>query len=161
MSIQAGIWNFHNEPADRQFLRQISQATAQYGPDGEGFYVNDSFGMLYRPFHTTRESCNERQPYVSSRSNNVITWDGRLDNREELIPQLDGFLADDRTDVAIAAAAFDKWGTEGFARLLTIKHRNSSSGAPRLNPLCFLLTAHGRLAEISFWDTLTPIPRLI
>jgi asparagine synthase (glutamine-hydrolysing) len=117
VSIQAGIWNFDGEPADKQFLERVSQATAKHGPDGETFHLNDSLGMLYRPFHTTKESCLERQPYVSPR-NNVFTWDGRLDNREELIPKLDGCLAGDLTDVAIVAAAFDKWGTECFAKLL-------------------------------------------
>jgi asparagine synthase (glutamine-hydrolysing) len=117
LSIQAGIWNLDGEPADRQLLERISQATAQHGPDGETAYVNGSLCMLYRAFHTTNESCLEHQPYISA-ANNVITWDGRLDNREELVPLLEGGLAGDRTDVAIVAAAFDKWGAECFAKLL-------------------------------------------
>jgi len=36
-------------------------------------------------------------------------WDGRLDNRNELIAQLCNDMTDDQSDVAIVAAAFDSW----------------------------------------------------
>jgi asparagine synthase (glutamine-hydrolysing) len=117
MSIQAGIWNFDGEPVDEQFLACVSHATAQHGPDGEASHIDGPLGMLYRPFHTTQESCLECQPYASLRKN-VITWDGRLDNREELIPQLDEYLTGDHTDVGIVASAFDRWGTDCFPKLL-------------------------------------------
>jgi asparagine synthase (glutamine-hydrolysing) len=118
MSVQAGTWNFDGEPADKLFLERVSQATAQHGPDGEALYADGSLGMIYRPFHTTKEACFERQPYVSPKGN-VITWDGRLDNREDLTSQLDGFIGGDcGTDVAVVAAAFDKWRTDCFAKLL-------------------------------------------
>jgi asparagine synthase (glutamine-hydrolysing) len=116
MSIQSGIWNFDGEPADEQFLARVGQATARNGPDGLSFYTNGAVSMLYRPFHTTNQSYLEIQPYVSP--NNVLTWDGRLDNREELVGQLDEYLTRDHTDVAIVAAAFDKWGTNCFSKLL-------------------------------------------
>jgi asparagine synthase (glutamine-hydrolysing) len=117
VSIQAGVWNLDDEPADVQLLERVSQTATQYGPDGHHLYVKGSLGMLYRPFHTTKESCLEEQPYLTP-GNNLITWDGRLDNRNELIPLLDGYLTHDQTDVAIVGAAFDKWGTDCFAKLL-------------------------------------------
>lgn len=117
MSVQAGIWNFAGEPTNRELLARISQAIAEYGPDGETTYFDGGVGMLYRPFHTTLESRVERQPHVCI-SGKVITWDGRLDNRHELIPQLRDHLTDDQTDVAVVAAAFDRWDTECFARLI-------------------------------------------
>ena len=43
-----------------------------------------NLGILYRAFHTTKESSDGSQPHVSP-SGAVITWDGRLDNRAELI----------------------------------------------------------------------------
>src|SRR5260370_38319376 len=73
--------------------------------------------MLYRPFHTTTESRLERQPRISE-SGKILTWDGRLDNRDELIKQLVNVLKDDQTDVAIVAAAVARWGTDCFAKLV-------------------------------------------
>ena len=32
---------------------------APYGPDGEGYICRDNFGVLYRAFHTTKESRSE------------------------------------------------------------------------------------------------------
>jgi len=73
--------------------------------------------MLYRPFFTTLESRIERQPFVSSRGL-VFTWDGRLDNREDLVPKLDAEIASSTTDVAIVAASFERWGTDSLRRLI-------------------------------------------
>jgi asparagine synthase (glutamine-hydrolysing) len=117
MSVQAGTCNWNGEPVRPEFLAGISASVAEYGPDGETTYEHGSIRMLYRPFHTTVESRAERQPYLSARGN-VITWDGRLDNRDELIAQLRGDLTVDRTDVAIVAAAFDRWRMDCFAKLI-------------------------------------------
>ncbi len=116
MSVQAGIWSFDG-PVDREVLTKISAALVEYGPDAEATHCDGPVTMLYRPFHTVFESRVERQPHISS-AGMVITWDGRLDNRDELILQLENSLKVDRTDVAIVAAAFDRWGTDCFARLI-------------------------------------------
>ena len=67
--------------------RTFSDSLRQQGPDGESCYVDNSIALLYRPFHTTAESRREKQPYLSHRGF-VLTWDGRLDNREVLIADL-------------------------------------------------------------------------
>ena len=73
--------------------------------------------ILYRAFHTTKESHREKQPCISP-SGAVITWDGRLDNRAELISELSDSLTNGSTDVAIVAMAFEKWGANCFAKLI-------------------------------------------
>jgi asparagine synthase (glutamine-hydrolysing) len=117
MSAQAGMWNFDRRPIDQVVLEKLSVAIEQYGPDGGDVFVDGSIAMVYRAFHTTLESRAERQPYRSM-CGNVFTWDGRLDNREELILQLNNHLAGDHTDVRIVAAAFEVWGTDCFRRLV-------------------------------------------
>jgi asparagine synthase (glutamine-hydrolysing) len=117
MSVQAGIWNFDGEPASGDFLLRVSHASEVYGPDGESILKEGPIGMLYRPLHTTEESYVEHQPHVCP-SGRVLTWDGRLDNRDELISHLGDELNGDRTDVAIVAAAFDRWATDSFRRLI-------------------------------------------
>lgn len=117
MSAQAGVWNFDGRPADRDLLDKLNEGISQGGSDGQKVVFDGSVGMLYRAFHTTLESHLECQPYTSSRGC-VITWDGRLDNRDDLISELHNDLAFDQTDVAIVAAAFDKWGTDCFSKLV-------------------------------------------
>lgn len=117
MSVQAGIWNFDGKPVDREVLAEIGRQTADYGPDDETIHINGNIGMLYRPFHSTAESRLEHQPLVLV-NGNVITWDGRLDNRDEMVRQLGEPLNSLSTDVSIVAAAYEKWGCNCFVKLL-------------------------------------------
>lgn len=125
MSVQAGIWNFDGEPVDRESLSNVGLAMSEYGPDGETTHFDGPVAMLYRPFHTTAESRLESQPHLLS-DGKVITWDGRIDNRDELIAEFDVGLRtpsfpgmkDDVSDIQIVAAAFSRLGTDSFARLL-------------------------------------------
>lgn len=117
MSVQAGIWNFDGKQVNRKLLGDLSEFLKQQGPDGESCYVEGSVALLYRPFHTTAESRIEKQPY-HSRLGFVFTWDGRLDNREELIHELRNDLVDDHTDVAIFAAAFERRDIDCFRQLV-------------------------------------------
>jgi asparagine synthase (glutamine-hydrolysing) len=117
MSVQAGIRNFDDRPADRGFLGKVSSAIEQYAPDGRNTYIDGSLGMVYGAFHTTLESRVERQPYVSERRN-AIMWDGRLDNRADLVRELHTDLGPELTDVVIVVAAYEKWGTGCFAKLV-------------------------------------------
>jgi len=117
MSVQAGIWNFDERPVDRKFLSDISESLKPQGPDGEFCYVDGPVALLYRPFYTTAESRREKQPYVSRRGF-VLTWDGRLDNRDELVSELRRDLEANPTDVAVVSAAFDRWETDCFRRIV-------------------------------------------
>jgi asparagine synthase (glutamine-hydrolysing) len=117
MSAQAGIWNFDGRPVDRKLIEHLSESLSQQGPDGESRYVDGSVALLYRPFHTTAESRREKQPCISHRGF-VLTWDGRLDNREALIAELRNDLDHCPTDLAIVAASFDRWKTDCFRRFV-------------------------------------------
>jgi asparagine synthase (glutamine-hydrolysing) len=116
MSVQFGRWSFNYLPAAPDYLEKAAGMLAPYGPDGEGRYSGPGVDIIYRAFHITRESRREQQPHQSS-SGAVLTWDGRLDNREELIGQLSGQVTLESPDVAIAAAAYEQWGTNSFAKL--------------------------------------------
>ena len=117
MSVQFGKCNFDGKPVDPQDLDKVRPMLAPYGSDGEGYICKDNFGVLYRAFHTTKESRLEVQPYVSD-SGFVLTWDGRLDDREELVGEMRTEISPESTDLEIVAAAYRRWGTSGFARLI-------------------------------------------
>jgi asparagine synthase (glutamine-hydrolysing) len=117
VSVQFGRWNFEGRPADREYLAKAGEMVAPYGPDGGDTYIKDSVAILYRAFHTTNESRKETQPLVTP-SGAVLTWDGRLDNRAELIRELRDILTTASTDVSVVAAAYERWGTACFAKLI-------------------------------------------
>jgi asparagine synthase (glutamine-hydrolysing) len=117
MSVQFGQWNFDGQPAAPDYIGKVSRTLASYGLDSQDEYCKDGVNIVYRAFCTTKESLHEKQPYVSS-SGAVITWDGRLDNRKELICELSPSLSADPTDVAIVAAAYEKWGDKSLPKLI-------------------------------------------
>jgi asparagine synthase (glutamine-hydrolysing) len=62
----------------------------------------------------------------------VLHWDGRLDNRTDLLLLLADFLRDDTSNAAIALAAYARWGTNGFVHLIgdwSIVIRDQTNGA--------------------------------
>src|SRR6266403_5945417 len=117
MSVQFGRWNFEGQPPSPGYIEKVNTTLAPYGPDSNEAYSEGGVKILYRAFHTTKESHRETQPHISS-SGAVITWDGRLDNRAELISELRDVTAFDSTDIAIVAAAYEKWGADSFAKLI-------------------------------------------
>jgi len=117
MSVQFGTCNLDGKPVNPEDLDVVRPVLAPLGPDGEGFICRDNFAILYRGFHTTRESHQEVQPHVCP-SGVVITWDGRLDNRRELIEKLTGSLSCAITDLEIVAASYQRWDTRSLAGLV-------------------------------------------
>lgn len=130
MSVQFGRWNLDGTPVEKTCLEDIRPILARYGPDGSSSYSGPNISILYSAFHTTRESRFETQPHITN-TGAVLTWDGRLDNRDELISQLSDRLAIDAPDVSVVGAAYDKWGTVCFAKLVgawALSIWDSSSG---------------------------------
>lgn len=117
MSVQFGRWNWDGEPPDRDFIEKVSAILAPYGPDSNELFSNGAANIVYRAFHTTKESHVEKQPYLS-RFGDVITWDGRLDNRSDLLIELGDSLNSHSTDLEIVAASYEKWNMHCFARLI-------------------------------------------
>lgn len=116
MSVQFGRCSFDGKPADCRSLDQVRAMLSPYGPDVEGTFRQDNVAIIYRGFHTNKESALKKQPFISP-SGVVTTWDGRLDNRSELLCELGGELSADSADVVIVAAAYERWGTKSFAKL--------------------------------------------
>jgi len=117
VSVQFGRWNIDGLPADPGYLAKAKEMLAPYGPDGDGAYIKDNLGILYCAFHTTKESRKEVQPCVTP-SGVVLTWDGRLDNRDEVVRELREGLTTSATDLAMVAAAYEAWGTACFGKLI-------------------------------------------
>ena len=48
----------------------------------------------------------------------LLHWDGRLDNRSELLLRLSDSLNGESTDEAIASTTYERWGAEGLVHLI-------------------------------------------
>jgi asparagine synthase (glutamine-hydrolysing) len=117
VGIQFGRWNFDCRPCAPDYVTKVRTSLAPYGPDSDESYSKVGINIFYRAFHTTTEASTERQPHISS-SGTVVTWDGRLDNRDELSRDVRPNLIGDSSDLAIVAAAYEQWGTGCFAKLI-------------------------------------------
>ena len=117
MSVQFGKWSFDGAPAAPEYMAKVGAILSPYGPDGGKSYSAGGADLLYFAFHTTKESRLETQPHAA-RCGVVTTWDGRLDNRAELAGLLRGSISLDSPDVSIASAAYERWGTDCFAKLI-------------------------------------------
>lgn len=117
MSVQFGRWNLDGKPVDCGYLERVGTTLGSYGPDGRSSFGDKNISILYYAFHTTKESRRETQPHISP-SGDVLTWDGRLDSRTELIGELRKSLPHSATDIAIVAAAYETWGAKCFPKLV-------------------------------------------
>src|SRR5437588_4116905 len=116
MSVQFGRWNLDGRPVALEYVEKVSATLAPYGPDSKSMYSKEGTAILYHAFHTSKESRYEKQPHTSQHG--VITWDGRLDNRNDLVSELDRGLSANSTDVEVVAAAFERWGTKCLGKLI-------------------------------------------
>ena len=117
MSMQFGRWNFEGRTPAAEYIDKVNATLAPYGPDCNASYSKDGVKILYRSFCTTRESHRETQPHILAHGA-VLTWDGRLDNRAELVGELHDFVTLNSTDVEIVASAFERWGDKCLSRLI-------------------------------------------
>src|SRR5260370_21867272 len=100
MRVQFGRWNFDGKPVERDYLEKVKNSIAPYGSDSADSYSKSNISILYHAFHTTKESRRETQPHVTP-SGALLTSDGRLDHREDLIRPL-------RDVVSIASPHVDR-----------------------------------------------------
>lgn len=116
MSIIFGIRKATGNPATEQEMQRLASTTRSFAPDGTFVTVQGHLGMGFQPFHTTRLSHKEFQPAIDPYKN-LLIFDGRLDNRSELLAALN--IQDVETnDSTLVLAAFERWGENVFARLI-------------------------------------------
>src|SRR5215475_3657275 len=117
MSAIGVILNLNGAPVLSDEVHALSENLAGRGPDGSYQYVSGNIGMCYRPFHTTRESWQEKQP-IASRDGSTFVMDGILFNREELLDFLADDLNEDRTDAGLVAAGLQSYGADFLSKIV-------------------------------------------
>src|SRR5580765_1239358 len=117
MSGLAGVWNLDGRPVARDLITSLGASVAHRGGDDAGVWCADGVGLASRVRRIAPESARERQPVVD-RSGTALVFDGRLDNRDELLRQLRTPDNDpEESDVSIIFRAFRMWGDGCLERL--------------------------------------------
>lgn len=125
MSGLAGCLMLDDAPFDCGFLARAAAATPYLGPDGVETWTDGRMGMVRFRHATTPEAVDERQPATDERTGLAVCFDGRLDNRDELLRDLrrsgpNGVVGLDRntTDGAVVLALFARDGDACVHRLV-------------------------------------------
>lgn len=117
MSGILGIAHFDGLAVDRLELARLSVAHRHRGPL-EGIRTDGAAGLACRLTRIAPESAAETQPVVDL-NGAMIVFDGRLDNREELLGALepDAAVSHQSPDSVLALAAYRSFGEDFPARL--------------------------------------------
>lgn len=114
------MWNLNGEPADRRLLLRLTGTLAHRGPDGPGSWIAGSVGMSQWGPRAAAASSPEAEPTRDDSGKLCLVWDGRLDNREDLLASLEaeGMRLRDAGDAELALKAYQAWGPDCPSRLL-------------------------------------------
>jgi asparagine synthase (glutamine-hydrolysing) len=100
-------------------LTPILEAMGTRGPDGRDVAVEGPCALGHLHHWTTPEEIGERQPLRSPDGRFLLAFDGRLDNRDELIAATGATLpAEPPSDAAVVLAGLAAGGAGFLARLL-------------------------------------------
>jgi asparagine synthase (glutamine-hydrolysing) len=117
MSMQFGRWNRNGKEVERKYFDRVTALLEKYPSDGAWLRYDPETAILYKSFETTGKASLSQQPLIGP-TGIVLTFDGRLDNRSELLEDFAIPVASPLSDAEIVLAAYEKWRTECFQRLV-------------------------------------------
>ncbi|MBM3771790.1 MAG: hypothetical protein FJW27_11025 [Acidimicrobiia bacterium] len=113
----AGIFHRDGSPLRADSVRRVTEAAAERGPDGARYWIDGAVGLAHLACFTTPEAAAEPTRAVRVEGPGLtVTFDGRIDNREERLAQLN--LALETSDERVVLAAYAKWGPDCAARVI-------------------------------------------
>jgi asparagine synthase (glutamine-hydrolysing) len=117
MSGFCGLWHLDGRPVDRDAVERLSATMAHRGPDDSGVWSSGAVGFACRLLRVAPEAVTERQP-VADDDGNVLVFDGRLDNRDDLLAACSSAdVSRHSPDSALVLAAWRTWGEAFPSRL--------------------------------------------
>ena len=114
----AGVFNLNGEPTSLISLKRMTDAIAHRGPDGEGHYLDGSFGLGHRRLAIIDLSAAGHQPMATEDGRFVIAYNGEVYNFNELRIELEaiGHRFYSRTDSEVVLKALVQWGEKALNR---------------------------------------------
>lgn len=156
MSGLVGIFNLDGRPVEPSELKGLAAASTHRAVDGQDFWIGSSAGIGHQHFRVTPESLTEHQPLVSP-SGIAVSFDGRLDNRQEIIDACVptcGSRGDVCSDAALVLAAYERFA-EGF-----VCHLNGDFALALFDSTCQrLVLARDRMGARALYYC--PLPRTL
>jgi len=116
MSFQAGVFYFDGRPVPG---RESAAIVRGLGPVSTPSLVQRRCAGIFQAHAALSPDSREAnvvQPFVAEGVS--ITFDGRLDNREDLLQSMHDGLRNETCDVLLALAAYQQKGTDGFRNLI-------------------------------------------
>lgn len=115
MSIIFGLLAEPGVAVSEPELKQLAAATEQYATGAGSTHLFGRLGMAFQPYVSHESSAIEPGLYRDTHGN-VVSFDGRLDNRCELRNLL-SLSNEASSDSQLVLAAFFRWGEACFSRL--------------------------------------------
>ncbi len=112
--------NHNGSPIDRKNFLNMFSRIEHRGGDGSNHVFMENAAMGCHYFWTTPEDVGEIQPAISKERDIYLLLDGRIDNRPELISDLDidQKEASSLPDAGLVLKAYQKWQERIFAKLV-------------------------------------------
>ena len=117
MSVQCGMWNFDQRPIEQSDVTAARATICAHGAEPAIEYSERGIQLFYVPFRVVPESESETQPFRSS-AGQLLLWDGRLDNRQELIGLLRSELRERPKRCGNRGRRTGAWGIAALSRLI-------------------------------------------
>lgn len=116
MSGIAGNYSFKSDIQQDQ-LEQMIAAMSHRGPDASGIWTEKNIGLAANLLKTTPESEFEIPVTSGSSDRFKLVWDGRIDNRDELITCLAIPSLQSISDPALFLECWQAWGTDSLKQI--------------------------------------------
>ncbi len=115
----AGIFHRGGTPASPVALKAMTDALAHRGPDGEGAFVENGFGIGHRRLAIIDLSPAGAQPMMTRDSRYVLSYNGEIYNFPELRLELEalGYQFRSRCDAEALLYGLQEWGADLLPRI--------------------------------------------
>ncbi len=114
----AGVINLNGAPVSPRLLKDMTDAIAHRGPDGEGQWVEGNVGIGHRRLAIIDLTPAGHQPMISGNNRYVLSYNGEIYNYQEIRVELEsyGYCFHSTTDTEVVLHALSHWGTGALLR---------------------------------------------
>ena len=119
MNLIGGVHRLDGGPVDRAVVRRMSGAAQLMVSCRRSSWIGDSIGLVCASAHVDAACPRAAEPLNDDRRRCTLVFDGRLDNRKELLAELRrGGAGPGSSDIELALAAYELWGDDCASKLI-------------------------------------------
>src|SRR5262245_9980993 len=117
MSALMGMLSLDGAPIARERIARMACAMPELAPDGTGVWVDGPFGCAFQRCDDMLPPRHGPQPIHDAIAGLVVMASGQLDNRDDLLRDIDGAGCAGMSDAEIVLAMVRRYGIEVMPRL--------------------------------------------